>query len=71
MSADEKIAEIREWLRMHGDYGVRLELHDLYGTIRITVTHLGRELYTDIGATLDRRLANARAFLNRHAGGTP
>lgn len=63
MSDEETIAQLREWLRMHGDYNVLLSLHDLYGTIRVTVTHLGREVYSDIGATLAKRLANARAFL--------
>jgi hypothetical protein len=59
----ETFAELREWLRMHGDYDVEIRLLALYGTIRITVLHLGKELWDDMGMDLDKRLSRALAFL--------
>lgn len=59
----ETIAELRDWLRFHGDYDVQINLHGLYGTIRIAVIHLNRELWDDMGTDLSKRLARALAFL--------
>jgi hypothetical protein len=59
----EKIANLREWLRMHGDYDVHLDLHAMYGTIRISVTLRGIEQWSDSGATLEKRLDRALAWL--------
>lgn len=67
MSADEKIAEIREWLRFHGDYSVHLDLWSSYGTIRVSVAHLNVELWDDIGVDVGKRLARALDFLQHHA----
>lgn len=71
MTSDEKIAELREWLRMHGDYDVHLDLWSSYGTIRVSVTLLGREVWSDHGTDLGKRLDKARAFLAASVVGVP
>lgn len=59
---------LRGWLRMHGDYDVQINLLALYGTIRISVHHLGREVWDDAGMDLDKRLKRALAFLEANCG---
>lgn len=59
----EKVTQLRDWLRMHGDYDVHLSLHAMYGTIRIAVTLRGVEQWSDSGATLEKRLDRAMAWL--------
>jgi hypothetical protein len=54
---EDQIADLRTWLRMHGDYDVRLNLWDVYGTYRISIWRHATELASDIGENLDKRLA--------------
>jgi hypothetical protein len=64
----QRFDELRQWLRMHGDYDVQLDLWSVYGCYRVTVSHLGRELWTNIGENLDKRLGLALAYLREREG---
>ncbi len=62
-TVEEQFDDIRAWLRMHGDYDVRLDLWASFGTYRIGVWRLNTELAADSGVNLDKRLTWARAKL--------
>lgn len=64
----QRFDDLRRWLRAHGDYDVQLNLWGLYGCYRISVLQLGRELWSDIGEHLDKRLDSALAFLREREG---
>ena len=60
---EDKFAQVRDWLRFHGDYDVQLNLWALYGTYQITVVHLGRTVWSDNGVNLGKRLDKAMDYL--------
>lgn len=59
----ELFAELRAWLRAHGDYNVTIDLWALYGCYRVAVTRLGREVWSDQGDNLDKRLRKALEYV--------
>jgi hypothetical protein len=63
-TVEDQFGELRAWLRMHGDYDVRLDLWASYGTYRISVWRLSTEIASDAGVNLDKRLTWALDRLN-------
>lgn len=68
---ERRFDELRAWLRAHGDYDVSLNLWGLYGCYRVAVTHLGREVWSDLGEGLPKRLELALAFCQSRVDGSP
>lgn len=65
MGSEEKIAQIRDWLRYHGEYDVRISLHSVYATIGIELCRNGVAIWSDIGMTWEKRLDNVLAEIAR------
>lgn len=60
-----RIEQIREWLRMHGDYDVVIDLWALYGCYEVKLLLRGKVIDSDLGRTLTRRLAWALERIER------
>jgi hypothetical protein len=69
VSGQPSIEDLRDWLRYHGEYDVELSLWGPFGCYVITVKHGAERCWSDMGMTLDKRLANAMAFLIEDAKG--
>jgi hypothetical protein len=62
MSTDEKIIWLRNWLRYHGDYSIKIYLWDLYGTVSLAVYHRLQVLTYFRGTHFEKRLDEAIAY---------
>lgn len=71
MTEPSVLEELREWLRQQDDYDVQIDLLGLYGTIHISVTHLGREIWWNRGMDFEKRLQLALEFLKSRKEAQP
>ncbi len=63
----EELAESREWLRMHGDYNINVQLWGLYGCYTVEGKYLNTVLFISNGMTLSRSLKKVLTRLKLHA----
>lgn len=54
---------LRQWLRYHPNDKVTVDPWGIYGTVVLTVVRNGKQVFMDWGESLDKRCANALAYL--------
>lgn len=54
---------LNTWLRYNTDYGIRINLVDIYGTIGVDILFKGETIGRNVGTTLLARLKWAMTFL--------
>ncbi len=68
VSMEQALQEIREWLRMHGDYHVNIDVWGLYGCYVVVVKRLDQTLVTYAGMNLEKHLCKALDYLRAIEG---
>ena len=67
----DELEEFRQWLRMNGDYNVRIDPWAAYGCWHFSIYYLLDHIGTSFGATLEKRIKETIEICETHQKGLP